>query len=248
MKKNVLLLLALVVLTSFIPNEFKTDQKRYSRVRQAYLEKEKIVDSLMTANSIELSKLRIYLRVFKAEEVIELWAKNVSDTSYKLIREYSICENSGDIGPKREEGDLQVPEGFYFINRFNPTSIFYLSLGLNYPNTSDRILGTKGMLGGDIFIHGDCVSIGCMPLTDIKIKELYVICVEAKDNGNSKIPVTIYPAKLTDAKFKELKLEHKDDTDKINLWTDLHKEYKQFETKRNVPKITFLKNGRHAVK
>ena len=202
----------------------------------------------MTLNSIEMSKLRVYFRVFKTEEIIELWAKNSDETKFKKIKDYKICASSGVIGPKREEGDEQVPEGFYYINRFNPTSSFYLSLGLNYPNTSDRILGTKGMLGGDIFIHGDCCTIGCMPLTDDVIKEFYVVCVEAKDNGQTKIPVTIYPTKLSDTKFASLKAEYKGDTDRINLWTDLHTAYKKFETDKTVPKLTFLKSGRHTIK
>ena len=47
---------------------------------------------------------------------------------------------SGTTGPKRAEGDYQVPEGFYYINEFNPNSKYHLSLGLNYPNASDKIL------------------------------------------------------------------------------------------------------------
>ncbi len=49
---------------------------------------------------------------------------------------------AGTLGPKTNAGsDYQVPEGFYYINEFNPKSSFHLSLGLNYPNASDRILG-----------------------------------------------------------------------------------------------------------
>ncbi len=48
---------------------------------------------------------------------------------------------AGTLGPKRMQGDYKVPEGFYYINEFNPKSSFHLSLGLNYPNASDRILG-----------------------------------------------------------------------------------------------------------
>ena len=102
--------------------------------------------------SIDIDKLRIYLRAFKDEKKIELWAKNFTDSKYKLIKVYKICRTSGDLGPKREQGDRQIPEGFYHINRFNPYSNFLLSLGLNYPNKSDRILGEKGNLGNDIFI------------------------------------------------------------------------------------------------
>jgi murein L,D-transpeptidase YafK len=73
------------------------------------------------------------------------------------------------LGPKRRKGDGQVPEGLYVIDTFNPNSIFYLSLGINCPNASDRVLG-KGELGGDIFIHGNRVTIGCIPIRDYPIK------------------------------------------------------------------------------
>ena len=71
---------------------------------------------------------------------------------------------SGTMGPKRLQGDYQVPEGFYYINEFNPNSNYHLHLGLNYPNASDKILSDSLRPGGDIYIHGSCVSIGCIPL------------------------------------------------------------------------------------
>jgi murein L,D-transpeptidase YafK len=150
-------------------------------------------------------------------------------------------------GPKRKQGDYQIPEGFYHIDRYNPYSVFYLSLGINYPNKSDRILGKKGSLGGDIFIHGDCVSIGCIPITTPKIKELYVMCVEAKNNGQKKIPVTIFPAKLTERNYKFLTERYSEDTDKLNLWKALKDGYQYFEKEKKLPGVTFLNNGRYKV-
>ncbi|MBC7451384.1 MAG: hypothetical protein H7259_07840, partial [Cytophagales bacterium] len=65
------------------------------------------------------------------------WAKGKTSTQFTLTKTYSICSASGTSGPKRKQGDNQVPEGVYYIDRFNPASNFHLSLGLNYPNTSD---------------------------------------------------------------------------------------------------------------
>ncbi len=110
----------------------------------------------------------ILLRAYKQESELELWAKNKKDKQYTLLKTYKICASSGTLGPKRKQGDIQVPEGFYVIDRFNPVSNFYLSLGVSYPNASDKILGVKGALGGDIFIHGNCVTIGCLPISDDK--------------------------------------------------------------------------------
>ena len=228
-------------------DSFKNEQMRYPRVRQAYKEKESEVLKLLTHNSINNNSLRIYLRAFKKEKIIELWGENNSENTYHLIKEYNICRTSGGIGPKRKQGDLQIPEGFYHINRFNPSSNFYLSLGLNYPNKSDKILGLQGKLGGDIFIHGACVTIGCLPITDDQIKELYVFCVEAKTHGQNNIPVTIFPSKLTDSEFNSLKTKYKSDSDKIGLWTDLKQGFDIFNEIKQLPNISFLNSGRHEV-
>jgi murein L,D-transpeptidase YafK len=143
---------------------------------------------------------------------------------------------------------LQIPEGFYHIDRFNPYSNFYLSLGINYPNKSDRILGNKSNLGGDIFIHGDCVTIGCLPITNDQIKELYIICVEARNNGQTTIPVTIFPSKLSETEYKRLTDKFSSDSDKVGLWTDLKEGYDIFNKTKQLPSIGFLNTGRHTVK
>lgn len=248
MANRLTLLLLLVFLSSFQSESFKENQLKYSRVRQAYKDKESSMLALLQSKKIDKDNLKIYLRAFKSEKQIELWGKNDSDLKYSLIKTYKVCHSSGELGPKRKQGDLQIPEGFYFIDRFNPYSNFYLSLGINYPNTSDRILGVKGNLGGDIFIHGACVTIGCLPITDDQVKELYIFCVEAKNNGQSKIPVTIFPSKLTDAEFKRLTEKYRTDSDKVGLWTDLKKGYDIFNETKQLPKIEFLNTGKHNVK
>lgn len=230
-----------------VTDSFKEQQLKYPRVRQAYKDKGASMESLLEVNKLDKSSLNIYLRAFKAEEKIELWAKNSEDKSFRLIKTYEVCSTSGKLGPKRKRGDYQVPEGYYSIDRFNPYSNFYLSLGINYPNKSDRILGLKGSLGGDIFIHGDCVTIGCLPITDEEIKELYIFCIEAKNSGQAKIPVTIFPSKLTDSKFSKLKSEHQSDADRVGLWTDLKKGYDLFNEHKQLPTIGFLQTGRHNV-
>lgn len=244
------IIIGLIILTfmfSFSQSTFKEDQLKYPRVRKAYQDKEANVKELLKENDLEKDQLRIYLRAFKQEKKIELWAKNNSADTYQLIKEYEVCETSGKLGPKREQGDLQIPEGFYHINRFNPYSTFYLSLGINYPNTSDRILGVNNNLGSDIFIHGNCVTIGCLPITDEKIKELYIFCVEAKNNGQDNIPVTIFPSKLNAVNFSLLQEFYKNEKGKIDLWTDLKKGFDIFNETKKLPNIDFLPTGRHEI-
>lgn len=226
---------------------FKEQQLQFSRVKQAYKSKEVNMLYLLKDKKIKTDELQLYIRVFKSEKLIELWGKNLTDTEYKLITTYNVCKLSGVLGPKRKRGDFQVPEGFYHIDRFNPKSNFHLSLGINYPNTSDRILGNKTNYGGDIFIHGNCVTIGCLPL-EMQIEELYIFCVEAQNNNPSNIPVNIFPTKLTEKNFKVLSALYKDEKDKIKLWTDLKKGYDIFNKTKKLPRIQFLANGRHQVK
>src|SRR5207244_11578237 len=106
--------------------------------------------------------------------------------------------------PKRRFGDEQVPEGFYELDWFNPQSNFYLSLHINYPNASDRILSSRQNPGGDIFLHGNCASIGCIPVTDDGIKAVYWLAVLVHNQNQQHLPIEFYPATLTHAGLKSL--------------------------------------------
>ena len=132
---------------------------------------------------------------------------------------------------------------FIILNRFNPKSNFYLSLGINYPNRSDQVLGTKGKLGGDIFIHGGCVTIGCIPITDDAIKEVYWLAVQAKSNGHAKIPVHIFPTKLDDATLAKLKRDFPSNGTLITCWKNMQIGYNWFERERKLPTISVSRRG-----
>lgn len=232
---------------SAIPS-FRQGQMAYTRVREAYASKEKTVIKNLAAYSISRDSLRIYFRAFKTEKVFEIWGKNSSDSAYKMIRELPICEMSGTVGPKRRTRDLQVPEGFYRISELNPYSKYYLSMKINYPNASDSIRGVRGRLGNLIYIHGQCISSGCIAITDDKIKELYVYSIEAYNAGQQKIEITIYPSRLTSKKYSALTSEYSRNKDKISLWADLKKSYDLFEQTKVPPVVKFLKDGKHEVK
>ncbi len=228
-------------------NSFKSEQLQYPRVRAAYAEKGDLINTLLKDNQLEEGKFSLYLRAFKSEDVIEVWAKAENASKFSLIKTYAVCAKSGVLGPKRKEGDKQVPEGYYHINRFNPSSKFHLSLGINYPNASDKILADRNKPGDHIYIHGNCKTIGCLPITDDKIKELYLLCLEARNAGQSTIPVTFFPAKLSDATFEKLKETYKNDSDKINVWTDLKAGYDYFNIHKTLPSLALQKDGRYQV-
>ncbi len=234
------------VATSFKPStSFKESQKKFSRVRDAYVEKEAGIKKLLREKSIDINTMHIFIRVFKKEALLEAWATSNEKNPFILLNTYDICSSSGDPGPKRKGRDGQVPEGFYNISDFNPFSNFYLSLKVNYPNQSDKILSDKKNPGGDIFIHGNCVTIGCMPITDDKIKELYVLVVEAKNNGQEKIPVHIFPCKMDE---KEMSSLEKNFSPKLfAFWKNLKPGYDFFEKEKRIPVVTVKGSGEYLI-
>ena len=227
---------------------FREKQMNFTRVREAYTCKEKIVDKTLAAHSISRDSLRIYLRAFKTEKIIELWAKNCRDSVYMPVKEFPICDLSGFEGPKRRYHDLQVPEGFYHISKLNPYSKYYLSMEINYPNASDSIRGVRGHLGNQIYIHGSCISSGCLAMTDDRIRELFVYCIEAYNSGQEEIALTIFPCRLSENNYSGLISHYKKDKDKISLWGDLKKSSDLFEHSRMQPMVKFLPDGTHEVK
>lgn len=181
---------------------------------------------------------RLFLRVFKQEDVIEAWVRPDNAEQYHLLRKYSVCQKSGTLGPKRREGDRQVPEGVYHIDRFNPNSLYHLSLGLNYPNASDRLRGDPSAPGSDIFIHGDCVTVGCLPITDPLIEDLYALAETAKSYGHP-VAVHIFPFRMVDHYADRLAAT----APHLDFWKELHPIYQFFETSKNLPVVTVSPAG-----
>jgi murein L,D-transpeptidase YafK len=124
---------------------------------------------------------RVTLIGLKEEEQLEVWAGNASGPLKKLAT-YPILAASGTLGPKRQEGDRQVPEGFYTIDVLNPNSSYHLSMRVSYPNQEDLQNRQKPArpMGGDIYIHGDAVSIGCLAMGDPAIEELFTLVALAE--------------------------------------------------------------------
>lgn len=242
MRKSGFFILFFCISLQLASQSFKLSQQKAIRVKSAYSEKWEGLKSDIKKKGIS-EKFELFIRVFKESKLVEVWLKSNSESEYKLFKSYDICASSGRLGPKRSQGDGQVPEGFYTIAVFNPYSSYHLSLGLSYPNASDRIKG-KGNLGGDIMIHGSCVTIGCLPLTDTYIKEVYILAVEAKNNGQQNIPVHIFPTKMND---KGMLFLSELNTDLLDFWKNLKQGYDYFENNKRVPKISTDKSGNYLV-
>jgi murein L,D-transpeptidase YafK len=225
-------------------NNFKTEQLKFERVERAYNEKWETLEKFVKAGGYG-DDFSMIINAYKAEGKLEVWLKGKSQKNYSLFRTYDFCAHSGTLGPKVMEGDGQTPEGFYYINVFNPMSSFHLSLGVNYPNSIDLArTGKDRKPGNDIYIHGNCVTVGCIPLTDEKIREVYVLAVEARNAGQEKIMVNIYPFKMTDRNLKKYSVQF---PNQLGFWKTLQPGYLAFEKNKNLADIKEVK-GKYIVR
>jgi len=136
----------------------------------------------------------IAILVLKRERRVAVWVRGPE--RWRFLRNYPILAASGHAGPKLREGDHQVPEGVYRIAHLNPNSSYHLSMKVDYPNAYDRRMARRDgrtRLGGDIFIHGKAVSIGCVALGDPAIEELFTMVAET---GHGNVRVIIAPNDL----------------------------------------------------
>jgi len=249
MQKNMKLigLTILLSLTTMIVNaqeNFKAQQLKFDRVKDSYNEKWPALQNVLSSKGFK-NDFSIVINAYKTEGKLEIWLKNKKDKSYSLFKTYDFCAHSGIIGPKMIEGDGQTPEGFYTINVFNPMSTYYLSLGIDFPNSVDyNRTGKDKSPGSDIYIHGNCVTVGCIPLTDEKIKEVYILAVEARNAGQEKIPVNIYPFKMTAINMKKYTVQF---PIQVDFWKNLQRGYTYFEKNKLMPQISQEK-GEYQIK
>lgn len=236
-------LLVILVLNIRAQGSFKSAQMKYDRVKKAYTTKWTNLKKEMTDGGFDAATYEIYLRVFKFEKEVQVWMRNKSTEKFKLFKTYPICSSSGGLGPKRVQGDGQVPEGFYYIESFNPVSSYHLSMKVGYPNKSDNKKAT-GSPGGDIMIHGNCVTIGCIPIENDPIEELYIMCVEAKDRKQN-LRVDMFPCKFTSEKVKAL--NDKFPKDMNTFWEQLKMGYDYFEANFTIPKFSIDDKGNYII-
>lgn len=215
---------------------FRDRQLLFPRVRDAYRARVNQVRTRFLDQGVA-DPNELFFRVFKREQLMEVWARDAKASEFVLIETYPVCAPSGQLGPKRQEGDEQIPEGFYSIDLFNPVSNFHLSLRVDYPNAVDRFRAGSASPGGEIFIHGGCVTVGCIAVTDAWIEEIYLMAIQARDAGQQRIPVHIFPTRLDADGMAWLRHTFGPDHPDMDFWESLWRGYLLFEAARTVPLV-----------
>lgn len=141
---------------------------------------------MLTALGACSSKFRSYdgpevtrVVVFKEERRLYLMHGD------RTLRGYDMELGFAPAGHKATKGDGRTPEGRYRIDKRNPDSRYYLSIGIDYPRPHDvaraRLSGKSP--GGDIFIHGTPQAMGgkpdwtwgCIAVTNREIEDIYAM-------------------------------------------------------------------------
>ncbi len=180
----------------------------------------------------------VLIRTYKKEAELEIW-KMTSDGRYALLKTYPICRWSGQLGPKKVEGDMQVPEGFYTIEpgQMNPNSHYYLAFNVGYPNVYDRAYGRTG---GSVMVHGVCSSAGCFSMTDEQVADIYAIARDAFRGGQREIQLQSYPFHMTPENMAKYRLDPN-----IEFWKELKNGSDHFEVAKTEPPVLIC--GKHYV-
>jgi murein L,D-transpeptidase YafK len=232
-----LIYIALIVTASIIA--LKAYETKNARLHAARSRSEPAIRASFAKAGVSYPAGEVFIRAFKRERELELWARG--DGKFVKVATFPILAASGQPGPKRKEGDLQVPEGLYEIDRFNPQSLFHLSLGLNYPNASDRILSDRERPGSDIFIHGKNATIGCLPMGDEGIEQIYIAATDAK---KKPVKVHIFPARMSGDAWTAFAAER---PALAAFWTQLQPAYDYFEQHQMIPDFTVQPDGAYRI-
>ena len=183
----------------------------------------------MTAKNMD-KESPILARIFKEESEMEIW-KQTRNGQFELLKTYPICRWSGDLGPKKKEGDRQAPEGFYSITpgQMNPNSNYYLAFNTGFPNTYDRAMGYTG---SELMVHGDCSSRGCYAMTDEQIQEIYALARESFFGGQKSFQLQAYPFRMTAINMAK----HRNNPN-FAFWKMLKEGYDHFDATHQEPKV-----------
>lgn len=172
----------------------------------------------------------IMMRLFKEEAVMEVWKANAQNR-YVLVATYPLCAWSGQLGPKKKEGDRQAPEGFYDVTpgRMNPNSSFYLSFDMGYPNKYDRAYGRTGT---NLMIHGACSSAGCYAVSDAAVLQVYAFARDAFKGGQKSFQIQAFPFRMTAENMAKRR-----SSENFEFWQNIKVGYDQFELTRRPPVV-----------
>ena len=188
----------------------------------------------------------VFLRWFKREAELELWARNPGRRFRHLIGTCQSWPPPGEPGPKRREGDRQSPEGFYEIDRFqSPERVSSSRSASELSQRRGPRASDPEQPGSEIYIHGSNVSIGCAPIGDDAIEEVYLAAFDAHKYGQARIQVHVFPGRMSGPEWEKFASDEIARRPELAaFWAQLQPGFDYFEQRRTLPVIHVESDGR----
>ncbi|MBI4645105.1 MAG: hypothetical protein HY738_00565 [Bacteroidia bacterium] len=198
----------------------------------------------------------ILFRAFKLEREFEIWGSDSSNDSLKLIKIIRICAVDDSPGPKLIQGDGKTPEGFYTANGVFGSSYWFMWLKLNrenidrygqvgngssfklcvnYPNPADIQRTAKysknSNPGGEICIHGNCVTAGCISFKNRAFLPVYYFAANHNKTKFGLVNVYIFPCRFDEADIYQYYKNYDilDSAGIVSFWNNIKEGYELFE-------------------
>ncbi|MCU0290480.1 MAG: hypothetical protein MUF10_00605 [Thermoanaerobaculaceae bacterium] len=220
-------------------------QQRYARVAAARAHQGAALDRLFEKAGVPYPA-PLVVRGFKEEGVLELWAAPTPGGPYQKIVAWPFTGYSGDLGPKRRRGDRQIPEGFYRLDGLNGASRYHLSLHVDYPNQADRYFAHRRHPGNNIFIHGNELTNGCIPIGDRAVEQLYIAVLDSR-NAGYEVPAHLFPCRFdTPACARRLRADTRHNPKLAAFWANLEEGFRWFTGTATLPVVTVDVAGRYS--
>lgn len=227
------------------------------------------LNRLLSDQGFEISPKYYLYRVFKKEKEIEVWAGKSSTDSLKLIQTLRICAMDFEPGPKARQGDGKTPEGFYRLSDLYGSTNWFMwirlntgdidnygevgigssfKLYVNYPNSLDRSRTAKYLpgknSGGDICVHGNCVSAGCIAFKNRVFLPVYAFFKKHDRSRYGYPQIHVFPYRFEDYDIQKFSEENPDLPAEylIEFWKNLKEGYDKFNSSHRAPKISIANN------
>ena len=220
------------------------------------------IGAALREHGLRPSGLDIYLQVYKLEQEVLVWVRPTArDTPYVLLKTFGVTGStftyplSGSpqmAGPKTQQGDLKVPEGCYQLTWQNEWSDFYLGYLLSYPNQGDSVRrqywreGRRS--GGAIVLHGGSATVGCIPVGNSGIEELYLLLSRNWRQGQRHGVIHLFPFRFWEPENEVVLQRYSASRPELaEFWGSLRAVSDYFQEHRHLPQIDFNAHTGHYV-
>jgi murein L,D-transpeptidase YafK len=209
----------------------------------------------------------VLLRTFKLEKECELWAGNNKDP-LAFVKTFRVCAFDDAPGPKLMVQDGKTPEGFYESYELYGSPYWWMwmqltskeidlpgepnvgssfRLCINYPNAADlartKRLGSRGP-GGEICIHGNCVSAGCISFRNRAFLAVYYCATMHNVAKNGSLQVQIFPFRFSEENKKRYcgSYDVMNEKELLAFWKNLEEGNAVFEKTHRPVRFTYNKD------